>query len=127
LAKSFPPSISPESVNALPPATPSDSLYNEKTNNLSDYIKLYNDTLNECNMLKAENKHLKKKKKKKKMMKKYWTRDELINCFGILYHSEKAFAYIKEELHYNLPGKSFFFLILAYFLFHYYIYFFQNI
>lgn len=114
MAISFPPNISKEPINALPPATPSNSLYNEDTvyhskSTTTDYIKLYNDTLNECNMLKAENKHLKKKGKKKKKMKKYWSRGELINSFGLLYHSEKAFAYIKKELNYNLPGKSFFF------------------
>ncbi|KAF0759845.1 Transposable element P transposase, partial [Aphis craccivora] len=102
LAKSFPPNISPEFVNALLPATPSNLSYNEGTINLTDYKKLYNDTLDECNMLKAENRLLKKKEKKKKM-KKYWSREELTKSFGLLYHSEKAFAYIKEELHYNLP------------------------
>lgn len=66
LAKSFPPNISPESVNALLPATPSNLSYNEGTINLTDYKKLYNDTLDECNMLKAENRLLKKKEKKKR-------------------------------------------------------------
>jgi len=54
----------------------------------------------------SSNELFKKKEKKKKQ--KYWSREEIASAFTLIYHSKKAYAYLKNELHYSLPGKSFF-------------------
>uniref|UniRef100_A0A2H8TYU1 Transposable element P transposase n=1 Tax=Melanaphis sacchari TaxID=742174 RepID=A0A2H8TYU1_9HEMI len=109
LARSFPPSFSSGSVYLLPPTTPSISLCDKDTDSrqkistATDYKKLYNDVLNECNILKSKNKILLKKVKKKKK-ESHWTRDKVADAFALMYHSKRAYEYLKNELHYSLPG-----------------------
>ncbi|XP_025207304.1 uncharacterized protein LOC112603096 [Melanaphis sacchari] len=113
LARSLPPSFLPgtTSIYSLPPTTASisscdnDTVSHQNMSTSTDYKKLYNDTLNECNILKSENKQLLKKVEKKKK-ESNWTRDKVANAFALMYHSKRAYEYLKNELHYSLPEMS---------------------
>jgi len=81
----------------------------------TDYEKLYNDILEERDILKVEIKKLSKKIKKSEEMNMHslikknqekWSRDELFKAFSLLYYSKRAYMYAKDELHYPLPGKN---------------------
>lgn len=53
-------------------------------------------------------------KKKKKVR---WSREEISKAFTLRYFSKKAYKYVKDELHYPLPGKKYIIFIILYNLF----------
>jgi len=121
LGKSFPSSDNSTPLNVLSTATPSTSMCNndtvlhQDTFYPIDYEKLYNGLLKQCHILKTENKKLLEKRKKNK--RKQWSRDEIAKAFGLLYYSKRAYLYIRDELHYSLPGKNHFsFQFIHYFM-----------
>ena len=38
----------------------------------------------------------------------HWSRDEIAKAFTLRYFSKRAYLYVKDELHYPLPGKKHF-------------------
>lgn len=122
LIKSFSSGVPSEPLYLLPPATPSISMCNEDTvlyrdvSYTTDYEKLYNDLLKQCHILKSENKKLLEKTEKKNKREK-WSRDEVAKAFALMYYSKRAYMYVRDELHYPLPGKNYFlFQFIRYFI-----------
>jgi len=52
-------------------------------------------------------------KKKKKV---HWTTEDISKAFSLRYFSKRAYVYVKDELHYPLPGKLYLFYLLYYFI-----------
>lgn len=52
-------------------------------------------------------------KKKKKV---HWTTEDISKAFTLRYFSKRPYVYVKDELHYPLPGKLYFFYLLCYFI-----------
>lgn len=49
--------------------------------------------------------------KKKKTV--HWSRDEISKAFALSYISKRAYIYVKNELHYPLPGKKCFVFLIS--------------
>ncbi|XP_016662906.1 uncharacterized protein LOC107884708 isoform X2 [Acyrthosiphon pisum] len=107
--RKFPSSDSSAPLYLLSQATPSNSMCNIDTvlhrdmSYTTDYKKLYKDLLKQCHILKTENQKLLEKTKKKNMPES-WSRDEVAKSFGLIYYSKRAYMYVRDELHYPLPG-----------------------
>ncbi|CAI6355295.1 unnamed protein product [Macrosiphum euphorbiae] len=109
LRKSFPSSDSSAPLYLLPQSTPSTSMCNKDTflhldmSYTTDYEKLYKDLVKQCHILKTENQKLLEKTEKKNIRER-WSRDEVAKSFDLMYYSKRAYMYVRDELHYPLPG-----------------------
>jgi len=82
----------------------------------TDYEKLYKDLIKQCHILKTENQKLLEKTEKKNKRER-WSRDEVAKSFDLMYYSKRAYMYVRDELHYPLPGKNhFLFQFIHYFI-----------
>jgi len=99
--------------NLFPPPLPSYPMSHE------DYADLYHNLLLECHNLRFEKKLLENKiREQNNEQQNEWSNDEIAKAFVLLHCSKRAYMYVKDELHYRLPGKNIYFFFFHSLLIH---------
>ncbi|XP_056647325.1 uncharacterized protein LOC130451987 [Diorhabda sublineata] len=68
-----------------------------------DYKALYNESVEKYEKLERQYALLKSRSNIKKL---FWTREEIATAFTLRYYSKKSYLFLRNKLHYSLPGLS---------------------